>query len=185
MFYSQLSQVFLYSGTLSNRPPSGTLLLRRLHRMREIFKSGSVRGVEALSYGRILWHSSIEREEQQGIQSMPKWKCHITSTRLSVAHSYSQDYGFITDYFCEIMHELWRVDVLSAICKRFELVDFSKTTQGTSFPIANIFATRILSWTSSSRYTCVVSTFVWPSKTLAASLPKIERTLVAVVRRRS
>jgi len=31
MFYSQLSQVFLYSGTLSNRPPSGTLLLRRLH----------------------------------------------------------------------------------------------------------------------------------------------------------
>jgi len=31
MFYSQLSQVFVYSGTLSIRPPSGTLLLRRLH----------------------------------------------------------------------------------------------------------------------------------------------------------
>ena len=30
MFYSQLSQVFVYSGTLSIRPPSGTLLLRRL-----------------------------------------------------------------------------------------------------------------------------------------------------------
>ncbi len=50
-------------------------------RMWEIHKSGSVRGVEALSYGRILWHSSIEREEKQGIQSMPKWKRHITSTR--------------------------------------------------------------------------------------------------------
>jgi hypothetical protein len=30
-FYSQLSQVFGYSGTLFNRPPGGTLLLRRLH----------------------------------------------------------------------------------------------------------------------------------------------------------
>jgi len=40
--------------------------------MREILKSGSERGVEALWYGRILWHSSIEREEQQRIQSMPK-----------------------------------------------------------------------------------------------------------------
>ena len=29
-FYSQLSQVFSYSGTLSYRPPGGTLLLRRL-----------------------------------------------------------------------------------------------------------------------------------------------------------
>jgi len=30
-FYNQLSQVFGYSGTLFNRPPGGTLLLRRLH----------------------------------------------------------------------------------------------------------------------------------------------------------
>jgi hypothetical protein len=40
--------------------------------MLEIFKYGSVRGVEALSYGRILWHSSIEREEKLRIRSMPK-----------------------------------------------------------------------------------------------------------------
>jgi len=50
--------------------------------MREILKSGSVRGVEALLYGRILWHSLIERREQRGIQSMPTQKVHITSTRL-------------------------------------------------------------------------------------------------------
>jgi hypothetical protein len=30
-FYRQLSQVFGYSGTIFNRPPGGTLLLRRLH----------------------------------------------------------------------------------------------------------------------------------------------------------
>ena len=47
----------------------------------EILMSGSVRGVDALSYGRILWHSSIEREEKQGIQSMPKKRNYITSTR--------------------------------------------------------------------------------------------------------
>ena len=29
-FYNQLSQAFSYSGTLFNRPPDGTLLLRRL-----------------------------------------------------------------------------------------------------------------------------------------------------------
>src|SRR5215472_3762477 len=32
----------------------------------------------------------------------------------------SQDYGFITDYFCEIMHELRRVDVLSRVKNKFE-----------------------------------------------------------------
>jgi ATP-dependent Lon protease len=46
--------------------------------------------------------------------------------------SYSKDYGFITDYFCEIMHELRRIDVLSAVRPRFELVDSAKTTQGVS-----------------------------------------------------
>jgi hypothetical protein len=34
-FYNQLSQVFSYSGTLFNRPPGGTLLLRRLHPKRK------------------------------------------------------------------------------------------------------------------------------------------------------
>jgi hypothetical protein len=42
MFYSQLSQVFLYSGTLSNRPPSGTLLLRRLQVGKKKLKNSSI-----------------------------------------------------------------------------------------------------------------------------------------------
>ena len=37
--------------------------------------------------------------------------------------SASKDYGFITDYFCEIMHELRRVDVLGSLKSRFELFD--------------------------------------------------------------
>jgi len=37
--------------------------------------------------------------------------------------SASQDYGFITDYLCEIMHELRRVEVLGALKSRFELFD--------------------------------------------------------------
>jgi ATP-dependent Lon protease len=47
-------------------------------------------------------------------------------------HSYSRDYGFITDYFCEIMHELRRIDVLSKVRKRFELIDVANTTAGLS-----------------------------------------------------
>ena len=38
-------------------------------------------------------------------------------------NSASQDYGFITDYFCEIMHELRRVEVLGPLKNRFELLD--------------------------------------------------------------
>ncbi len=67
--------------------PVGWVLLKS--RMREIFTSGSARGVEALSYGRILWHSSIERGEKQGIQSMPTWESHITSTWLSWSHKFA------------------------------------------------------------------------------------------------
>ena len=37
--------------------------------------------------------------------------------------SASQDYGFITDYFCEIMHELRRVDVLGLLKNRYELFE--------------------------------------------------------------
>ncbi len=37
--------------------------------------------------------------------------------------SASQDYGFITDYLCEIMHELRRVEVLGALKSRFELFE--------------------------------------------------------------
>jgi len=46
--------------------------------------------------------------------------------------SYSKDYGFITDYFCEIMHELRRIDLLGALRSRFEVVDHSKRAQGLS-----------------------------------------------------
>lgn len=42
----------------------------------------------------------------------------------------SQDYGFITDYFCEIMHELRRIDVSGTTKSRFELYDCSGTGPG-------------------------------------------------------
>jgi len=44
--------------------------------------------------------------------------------------SASSDYGFITDYLCEIMHELRRVDLLGRVKKRFELFDASGSSQG-------------------------------------------------------
>lgn len=46
--------------------------------------------------------------------------------------SYSKDYGFITDYFCEIMHEIRRIDLIGHMRSRFELIDLAKTTQGIS-----------------------------------------------------
>jgi ATP-dependent Lon protease len=46
--------------------------------------------------------------------------------------SYSQDYGFITDYFCEILHELRRVDILGTVRSRFVIVDTAGTDQGIS-----------------------------------------------------
>lgn len=46
--------------------------------------------------------------------------------------SYSKDYGFITDYFCEIMHELRRIDLLGSIRSRFEIIDLERTAQGIS-----------------------------------------------------
>mgnify|MGYP000892247545 CR=1 FL=1 len=44
--------------------------------------------------------------------------------------SASRDYGFITDYFCEIMHELRRVDVLGPLARRYELYDATGSSQG-------------------------------------------------------
>lgn len=44
--------------------------------------------------------------------------------------SASKDYGFITDYFCEIMHELRRIEILGPVKRRFELFDTAKTSQG-------------------------------------------------------
>jgi len=46
--------------------------------------------------------------------------------------SYAKDYGFITDYFCEIMHELRKAEVLGPLRGRFELIDAAKTEYGVS-----------------------------------------------------
>ncbi len=46
--------------------------------------------------------------------------------------SYSKDYGFIADYFCEIMHELRRIDPVASVRNRFEILDISNTSQGIS-----------------------------------------------------
>jgi ATP-dependent Lon protease len=56
--------------------------------------------------------------------------------------SASQDYGFITDYFCEIMHELRRIDISGPIKSRFELFDDSGTGPGlTSRDVRAIYKT--------------------------------------------
>lgn len=47
-------------------------------------------------------------------------------------NSYSRDYGFITDYFCEIMHELRKVDLIGPMRSRFNLLDKGDTSQGIS-----------------------------------------------------
>ena len=44
--------------------------------------------------------------------------------------SLAQDYGFITDYFCEIMHELRRKDVLGSLKTRYRLMDTSTAQAG-------------------------------------------------------
>ena len=48
--------------------------------------------------------------------------------------SMSQDYGFITDYFAEIMHELRRMDVLGPLKDRYQLVDLSAAGTGITGP---------------------------------------------------
>ena len=44
--------------------------------------------------------------------------------------SLAQAYGFITDYFCEIMHELRRKDVLGPLKGRYQLLDTSSAQAG-------------------------------------------------------
>ena len=46
--------------------------------------------------------------------------------------SYSTSYGFITDYFCEIMHELRRTNPLDNVKNRFKLIDVGNTKLGIS-----------------------------------------------------
>jgi ATP-dependent Lon protease len=54
----------------------------------------------------------------------------------------SHDYGFITDYFCEIMHELRRIDVSGPLKRRFEIFDASGTDPGlTSRDVRAIYKT--------------------------------------------
>ena len=54
----------------------------------------------------------------------------------------SQDYGFITDYFCEIMHELRRIDVSGPLKIRFDLIDASGVGPGlTSRDVRAIYKT--------------------------------------------
>lgn len=56
--------------------------------------------------------------------------------------SASKDYGFITDYFCEIMHELRKVDVLGRVKGRFDLFDASGLSQGlTSRDVRAVYKT--------------------------------------------
>jgi ATP-dependent Lon protease len=51
---------------------------------------------------------------------LPGWEMPKITPSLT-----SKDYGFISDYFCEIMHELRRVELMEPIKKRFELYDSS------------------------------------------------------------
>ena len=44
--------------------------------------------------------------------------------------SMSQDYGFITDYFAEIMHELRRVDLIGKLKDRYQLFDATGSQVG-------------------------------------------------------
>jgi ATP-dependent Lon protease len=44
--------------------------------------------------------------------------------------SLAQNYGFITDYFCEIMHELRRKDPLGSLKSRYQLMDTSTAKAG-------------------------------------------------------
>src|SRR5207249_3953015 len=44
--------------------------------------------------------------------------------------SLAQGYGFVTDYFCEIMHELRRKEVLGSLKSRFQLLDRSPVHAG-------------------------------------------------------
>lgn len=46
--------------------------------------------------------------------------------------SYAKDYGFITDYFCEIMHDLRKTNVIDTVKTRFELVDEGDSVRGIS-----------------------------------------------------
>ena len=57
---------------------------------------------------------------------------YVPGWEISKIHpgSLAQDYGFITDYFCEIMHELRRKDLLGSLKTRYTLMDTSTAQAG-------------------------------------------------------
>jgi ATP-dependent Lon protease len=57
---------------------------------------------------------------------------YVPGWEISKIHpgSLAQDYGFITDYFCEIMHELRRKDILGALKNRYQVTDTSTAQAG-------------------------------------------------------
>lgn len=57
---------------------------------------------------------------------------YVPGWEISKIHpgSLAQDYGFITDYFCEIMHELRRKDLLGSLKTRYQLMDTSTAQAG-------------------------------------------------------
>ena len=66
-FYNQLLQVFGYSGTLFNRPPGGTLLLRRLHITEEL-KKYETEVLTAEEKALLLEQRLFEQIRQQAVQ---------------------------------------------------------------------------------------------------------------------
>ena len=70
----------------------------------------------------------------QVIAFLDRIHCYIPGWEIPklTPESFSRDYGFITDYFCEIMHELRRLDLLSQIRPRFQLIDLARTPTGIS-----------------------------------------------------
>lgn len=58
---------------------------------------------------------------------LPGWEI----PKLSPA-SYAKDYGFITDYFCEIMHELRKTNPHEMVQNRYKIIDTNKTVRGIS-----------------------------------------------------
>ena len=73
-FYNQLSQAFSYSGTLFNRPPGGTLLLRRLHERADLILTGHL---HSLPIG------------EGGYNSTPLLNCGATLQTIEVENTFA------------------------------------------------------------------------------------------------
>lgn len=58
---------------------------------------------------------------------LPGWEIPKLSPQ-----SYANDFGFITDFFCEIMHELRKINPYDSVKSRFSLLDSSISERGIS-----------------------------------------------------